>query len=79
MQVKNMKSRCGVPGGVPHVSRDDVCICTWNCRGLPRASFRANLFTLWTMTQSMVIVLADTRTCQSNAREVLDQAHGLSY
>jgi len=32
-----------------------------------------------TMTQSAVVVLTDTRTCQRNARELLDQAHRLNY
>jgi len=79
MQVKSTGSRRGVLDGVLQVSRDNVRMRTWNCKGLPRASFHPNLYTLWTMTNLAVMVLTETRTCQRNARELLNQAHGLNY
>ena len=79
MQIQCTDSRRGVPSGVPEVSRNEVQICTWNCRGILRASFRPNLYTLQTMTESAVMVITEIRTCQTNARDLLNQAHGLNY
>ena len=40
MQVQSIDSRCGVTSCVLEVSGNEVRICTWNCTGIPRASFR---------------------------------------
>jgi len=68
-----------LPEGVPRTTREDVRITTWNCRGIPRATFRPNLYTLRSMTDAAVVVLTDTRSCGTNAREILNLAHGLNY
>jgi len=69
----------GLPQGVRFATSDDVRIYTWNCRGIPRATFRPNLFTLTTMTNSSVVVLTETRACDRNAQQVLRHARGMNY
>ena len=75
------RSNCtqGLPAGVPRTAFEEVRIATWNCRGIPRATFRPNLYTLRSTTESAVVVLTETRACGTNAREILNQAHGLNY
>ena len=51
----------GMPVGVPRVTTEDVIVVVWNYRGIARASFRLNLFTICSVTNSQVIVLTDTR------------------
>ena len=66
-----------LPQGVPITVAEDVRITTWNCRGIPRATFRPNL--LRSMNDSAVVVLIDTRSCGTNGGDILNQAHGLNY
>lgn len=68
-----------VPPEVPIASTQDVRICTWNCKGIPSASFRMNLYTLRTMAASAVIDLTETRASQRNAHQLFGQVHGLNY
>ena len=60
MEARTTASRRGVPLGVPVARSQDVRICTWNCRGIPRASFRLNLYTLRIMAGSVVVVVTET-------------------
>jgi len=79
IEVTTTTSRRGLPERVPLATHEDVRIYTWNCRGIPRVTFRPNLFTLRTMTHSNVVVLTETCACERNARQLLCQAHGLNY
>ncbi|KAJ8428679.1 hypothetical protein Cgig2_006353 [Carnegiea gigantea] len=49
--------RNGMSRGVPESTTNDVHIYIWNCRGIPRASFKPNLFTMTSMIQANIIVL----------------------
>ena len=77
--MTSITSMRGLPEGVPRTTRQDVRMTTWNCRGIPRATLRPNLYTLRSNNDVAVVVLTDTRSCGTNAREILNQAHGLNY
>ncbi|KAJ8431691.1 hypothetical protein Cgig2_006547 [Carnegiea gigantea] len=64
---------------VPPVTCQDVRTCAWNYRGLIRASFRPNLYTMTSITGAYVVVLTDTRVGSRNVRRLLDEAHHLNY
>ena len=53
IKVQTTESKRGLPKGIPVASTKDVCICMWNCRGIPRASFWPDLYTLRRMTESV--------------------------
>jgi len=78
VQLTTTTSTRGLPQGVPLATHEEVRICTWNCRGIPRATFRPNLYTLRTMTHSNVVVLTEIRASELNVRHLLCQAHGLN-
>jgi len=63
----------------PRVTADEVRVVLWNCRGIARASFRPNLFTICSLTNAQVIVLTDTRAAKKNARSLLNKATGMEY
>ncbi|KAJ8421661.1 hypothetical protein Cgig2_014342 [Carnegiea gigantea] len=67
----------GLTARVPQLTHDDVLIYVWNCRGLTRASFRPNLYTLRSMTGAIVTILTDIRLRGRNTRCLLNEAHGL--
>ncbi|KAJ8433150.1 hypothetical protein Cgig2_007114 [Carnegiea gigantea] len=69
----------GLPEGVPRVTSEDVRVVVWNCRGTARAPFRPNLFTLMSMTSSLVVVLTDTHAAGRNARRLLNKANDTEY
>ena len=69
----------GMPEGIPCVTAEDVRVFVWNCRGIARASFCPNLFTIRSMTNSQVIVLTDTRAAGKNARSLLNEATAMKY
>ncbi|KAJ8425361.1 hypothetical protein Cgig2_032877 [Carnegiea gigantea] len=69
----------GFTSRVPPVTCQDVCIYVWNCRGLARASFRPNLFTMTSITGAYVVLLIDTRVGSRNAQRLRDEAHLLHY
>jgi len=77
--MTSMTSMRGLPQGVPITTAEDVLITTWNCRGISRATFRPNLYTLSLMNDSAVVMLTDTRSCGTNGGDILNQAHGLNY
>ena len=79
VNLKTTTSRRGLPERLAMATYEDVRITTWICRGIPQATFRPNLFTLISMTQSTVVVPTETRTSGRNAREILSEAHGLNY
>ncbi|KAJ8429582.1 hypothetical protein Cgig2_023788 [Carnegiea gigantea] len=68
----------GFTSRVPPVTCQDVRIYVWNCRGLARASLRANLFTI-TSTTGAYMVVTDTSVGSHNAGRLLDKAHHLNY
>ncbi|KAJ8435884.1 hypothetical protein Cgig2_010917 [Carnegiea gigantea] len=69
----------GFTSHAPPVTCQDVRIYVWNCRGLARASFRPNLFTMTSITGSYMVVLTDTCVGIRYARRLLDEAHDLNY
>ncbi|KAJ8424004.1 hypothetical protein Cgig2_032388 [Carnegiea gigantea] len=69
----------GCTSSIPPMTCQEVRIYIWNYRGLARASFRPNLFTMMSITGAYVVVLTDTRVGSRNARRLLDEAHNLKY
>ena len=57
----------GMGEGDPRVTADEVRVVLWNYRGIARASFRPNLFTICSLMNAQVIVLTDTRAAGKNA------------
>ena len=64
---------------MPCVTTTDVRVLIWNCRGIAKASFRSNLFTLREVTGADVVVLTDTRACGKNDRSLLNNATTMEY
>ncbi|KAJ8419729.1 hypothetical protein Cgig2_016201 [Carnegiea gigantea] len=77
--ARTTRSNAEFADGVAQVSTEEVHVFVWNCRGIARASFRPNLFTILSLTYDGVVVLTDTRAACRNARQLLDKAHGLEY
>jgi len=69
----------GFPKGIPSVTTEDVWFFIWNCRGIARASFRRNLFTMWQVTGAHMVVLTDTRATGKNAPSLLNNATAMEY
>lgn len=69
----------GMARGVPHSTTKDVRMYVWNCRGMARASFRPDLFTMTSTTDAAVVVLTDTRATGRHARQLLKQATKMNY
>ena len=46
VHIATLKSTRGLPVGVPTTTYEEVRVATWNCSGIPRATFRPNLYTL---------------------------------
>jgi len=79
VNLKSSTSTRGLPERLAMTTYENVRITTWNCRGIPRATFTPNLLTLRSMTQATIVLLTETRTSGMNAREILSEAHGLNY
>ncbi|KAJ8432346.1 hypothetical protein Cgig2_021116 [Carnegiea gigantea] len=60
IELQSTESRRGVPQGIPLATTTDVQICRWNYRAIPKATFRPNLFTMRTTTDSPVVILTKT-------------------
>jgi len=69
----------GFPECIPSVTTEDVRVFLWNCRGIARASFRPNLFTIREVTGADIVVLTETRTAGKNARSLLNTATTMEY
>ncbi|KAJ8431547.1 hypothetical protein Cgig2_029576 [Carnegiea gigantea] len=79
IHARTTRSNAEFTDGVAQVSVEEVHVFIWNCRGIARASFRPNLFTILSLTHCGVVVLMDTRAAGRNERQLLDKAHGLDY
>jgi len=64
---------------MPCVTIEDVRVFIWNCRGIARASFRPNLFTIQKVTGADIVVLTDTRAAGKNAWSLLNNATTMEY
>jgi len=69
----------GFPQGMPCVTTEDVRVFIWNCRGIARASFRPNLFTIREVTGADIVVLTETRAAGKNAKSLLNTATTMEY